>query len=52
VKPYAAVTVTFLNRADGTELATCYPVTRVVLRERDEPKSERVFMVTNEGQWD
>ena len=48
---YAAVEITFIDRSTGFETVHCYPVTRVVLRERDNPERGRVFLPNEDGQW-
>ena len=48
---YAAAEITFLDRASKTETAYTYPVTRVVLRERDNPENGRLFIVQKDGSW-
>ena len=49
---YAAAEITFINRQDGKESAYAYPVTRVVLRERNDPSIARTFIANDEGRWE
>ena len=48
---YAAVEIVFLDRKTNVKVATCYPVTCVTLRERDDPSQERVFVALKDGTW-
>ena len=48
---YATAEITFIDRHSGTKRGYCYPVTQVVLRERDHPERGRVFEANDAGQW-
>lgn len=48
---YAAAEITFIDRETNEKKAYCYPVTKVILRERDNPAQERVFIVNENGTW-
>jgi len=49
---YAAAEITFIDRESKKQSAYTYPVTKVVLRERDNPAKCRVFIVNGEGKWE
>lgn len=48
---YAAAEITFINRDNNEQKAYTYPVTKVVLRERDIPDNRKVFIVNSDGKW-
>lgn len=48
---YASAEIEFVNRSNGTKQVYCYPVTRVVLRERDNPEIGRTFVSDVDGTW-
>ena len=48
---YAAAEITYLNRDKNVQTAYTYPVTKVILRERDKPENERIFIVDKDGKW-
>ena len=49
---YAAAVIGFLDRENmSVESSYCYPITKVVLKQRDNPENERTFVVTEAGAW-
>jgi hypothetical protein len=50
---YAATEITFIDRETETyKVAYAYPVTKVILRERDNPANARTFVVNDDGIWE
>ena len=48
---YAAAGITFIDRGSGKKEAYMYPITKIVLMERDDPSKKRVFKVDDFGKW-
>ncbi len=48
---YAVAEITYLNRDKNVQTAYTYPATKVVLRERDKPENERIFIGDRDGKW-
>ena len=48
---YAAAEITLLDRDNNITKAYTYPVSKVILRERDNPDKKRTFVVDSNGIW-
>jgi len=48
---YATAEIEFIDRESGNKTAYCYPVTKVILRNRDNPDEGREFVPDLYGIW-